>query len=133
MEDDKKFLSDADKEKALKAGLLRTNTASGVINKEKAYELQKKFDNKEKVLTAFAALNSFWDKTLSHFVIKTGDEKLDRTSIWNQYQCVITYNFARSASYFESGIGRGLGFRDTSQDMLGAAHQLPAERIRDVF
>ena len=131
MEDDKKFLSDADKEKALKAGLLRTNTASGVINKEKAYELQKKFDNKEKVLTAFAALNSFWDKTLSHFVIKTGDEKLDRTSIWNQYQCVITYNFARSASYFESGIGRGLGFRDTSQDMLGAAHQLPAERIRE--
>ena len=52
-------------------------------------------------------------------------------AVWNQYQCVVTYNFARSASYFESGIGRGLGFRDTSQDMLGAAHQLPASRIRE--
>ncbi len=130
-EDDKKFLSDADKKKALDAGLLRTNTASGVINKEKAYELQKKFDSKEKVIAAFDALKVFWDKTLSHFTLKTNDEKLNRMAIWNQYQCVVTYNFARSASYFESGIGRGLGFRDTSQDMLGAAHQLPKERIRE--
>ena len=52
-------------------------------------------------------------------------------ALWNQYQCVVTYNFARSASYFESGIGRGMGFRDTSQDMLGAAHQLPNSRIRE--
>ncbi|MCR5765510.1 MAG: glycosyl transferase, partial [Treponema sp.] len=131
MEDDKKFLSEADKKKALDAGLLRTNTASGVINKEKAYALQKKFDSKEKVLAAWDALRLFWDETLSHFSIKTGDEKLDRMAVWNQYQCVVTYNFARSASYFESGIGRGLGFRDTSQDMLGAAHQLPASRIRE--
>ena len=130
-EDDKKFLSDADKKKALNAGLLRTNTASGVINKEKAYELQKKFDSKEKVMAAFDALKVFWDNTLSHFTLKTNDEKLNRMAIWNQYQCVVTYNFARSASYFESGIGRGLGFRDTSQDMLGAAHQLPKERIRE--
>ena len=130
-EDDKKFLSDADKKKALDAGLLRTNTASGVINKEKAYELQKKFDSKEKVMAAFDALKVFWDKTLSHFTLKTNDEKLNRMAIWNQYQCVVTYNFARSASYFESGIGRGLGFRDTSQDMLGAAHQLPKKRIRE--
>ena len=130
-DDAKKFLSDADKEAALKAGLLRTNTASGVINKEKAYELQKKFDTPEKVAKAFDDLRAFWDETLSHFTLKSGDEKLDRMAVWNQYQCVVTYNFARSASYFESGIGRGLGFRDTSQDMLGAAHQLPASRIRE--
>lgn len=130
-ENDKKFLNEADKKKALDAGLLRTNTASGVINKEKAYELQKKFDSKEKVEKAFADLKQFWDETLSHFTLKTNDEKLNRMALWNQYQCVVTYNFARSASYFESGIGRGLGFRDTSQDMLGAAHQLPKERIRE--
>ena len=130
-ENDKKFLNEADKKKALDAGLLRTNTASGVINKEKAYELQKKFDSKEKVEKAFADLKAFWDETLSHCTLKTNDEKLNRMALWNQYQCVVTYNFARSASYFESGIGRGLGFRDTSQDMLGAAHQLPKERIRE--
>ena len=56
-------------------------------------------------------------------------------AVWNQYQCVVTYNFARSASYFESGIGRGIGFRDTSQDMLGVVHQIPSrarERLFDV-
>ncbi|MBQ5536819.1 MAG: glycosyl transferase, partial [Treponema sp.] len=131
VENEEKFLSDADAKAALDAGLLRTNTASGIINKEKAYALQEKFGTSEKVDEAFCALRKFWDETLSHFTLKTGDEKLDRMALWNQYQCVVTYNFARSASYFESGIGRGLGFRDTSQDMLGAAHQLPAKRIRD--
>lgn len=131
VENEEKFLSDADAKAALDAGLLRTNTASGIINKEKAYVLQEKFGTSEKVDEAFCALRKFWDETLSHFTLKTGDEKLDRMALWNQYQCVVTYNFARSASYFESGIGRGLGFRDTSQDMLGAAHQLPAKRIRD--
>lgn len=130
--------NDADKKWAKTAAegagnkdLLRTNTASDVINKEKAYALQKKYATKEQVQKAFDELHDFWDETLSHFTIKTGDEKLDRMAVWNQYQCVVTYNFARSASYFESGIGRGLGFRDTSQDMLGAAHQLPASRIRE--
>ena len=85
----------------------------------------------EAVQKAFDELKTFWNETLSHFTLKTDDEKLNRMSIWNQYQCVVTYNFARSASYFESGIGRGLGFRDTSQDMLGAAHQLPKARIRE--
>lgn len=126
-DDDKKFIPT---EKAPK-DLLRTNTASGIINKEKAYALQEKFNTPAKVNAAFDALKVFWDETLSHFVIKTGDEKLDRMAVWNQYQCVVTYNFARSASYFESGIGRGLGFRDTSQDMLGAAHQMPKSRIRE--
>ncbi len=125
--EDKKFISEKDVKQPFKA----TNKYSGIVNKEKAYALQEKFSTKEKVEAAYNALRSFWDETLSHFAISTGDEKLDRMAVWNQYQCVVTYNFARSASYFESGIGRGLGFRDTSQDMLGAAHQLPSKRIRE--
>lgn len=112
-------------------GLLRTNTASGIINKEQAYAMQKRYATKEQVAAAFDALKKTWDETLSNFTVKTSDEKLNRMALWNQYQCVVTYNFARSASYFESGIGRGIGFRDTSQDMLGAVHQLPKERIRE--
>lgn len=112
-------------------GLLRTNMASDVINKEKAYAMQHRYATKEQVEKAYDELKASWDETLSNFTIKTGDEKLDRMALWNQYQCVVTYNFARSASYFESGIGRGIGFRDTSQDMLGAVHQMSAERIRD--
>ena len=109
----------------------RSNNASGIINKEKAYALQEKYSDKEKVMAAFEELCSFWNKTLGNFAIKTDDEKLNRMALWNQYQCVVTYNFARSASYFESGIGRGIGFRDTSQDMLGVAHSLPNEKIRE--
>ena len=126
-DEEKKFIS------ASKAGkdLKRTNTASGIINKEKAYAMQEKFSTPAQVNKAFDELKSFWDEILSHFTLKTSDEKLDRMALWNQYQCVVTYNFARSASYFESGIGRGIGFRDTSQDMLGAVHQLPQKRIRD--
>lgn len=111
--------------------LLRTNMASEIINKEKAYAMQKRYATKEQVAAAFDALKKTWDETLSNFTVKTSDEKLNRMALWNQYQCVVTYNFARSASYFESGIGRGIGFRDTSQDMLGAVHQLPKERIRE--
>jgi cellobiose phosphorylase len=68
--------------------------------------------------------------------VDTGDEKLDRmVNIWNQYQCMVTFNMSRSASYFESGIGRGMGFRDSSQDLIGFVHQIPErarERIYDI-
>ncbi|HPL91895.1 MAG TPA: glycosyl transferase [Treponemataceae bacterium] len=117
------------------AGLLQTNPAMRVINKEKAVALQKRFETPEQVTAAFNELKKLWDGLLSNFTLKTGDEKLDRMAVWNQYQCIVTYNFARSASYFESGIGRGIGFRDTSQDMLGVVHQIPSrarERLFDV-
>ena len=110
-------------------GLLRTNPNLKAINKKKAIELQMRFSTMTKVNKALKELRTFWDNQLANFSLKTGDEKLDRMAMWNQYQCVVTYNFARSASYFESGIGRGIGFRDTSQDMLGVVHQMP-ERAR---
>lgn len=126
-DENEKFDLSPDAEK----NLLRTNCASHPVNKKKALEIQEKFDSKKKVLAAFDDLEKSWSEILSKFTLKTGDEKLDRMALWNQYQCVVTYNFARSASYFESGIGRGIGFRDTSQDMLGVVHSLPKERLRE--
>jgi cellobiose phosphorylase len=68
--------------------------------------------------------------------VKSGDDRLDRmVNIWNQYQCMITFCFSRSASLFESGIGRGMGFRDSNQDLVGFVHQIPSrarERIIDI-
>jgi adenylyltransferase/sulfurtransferase len=46
-------------------------------------------------------------------------------NIWNAYQCMITFNLSRSASFYESGIGRGMGFRDSNQDLLGFVHMIP--------
>jgi len=85
---------------------------------------------------AFNDLKDYWKNLLSIYNVQSGDDKLDRmVNIWNQYQCMITFCFSRSASYFESGIGRGMGFRDSNQDLIGFVHQIPErarERIIDI-
>lgn len=110
--------------------------SKNIINKTKARETIARFDSAEKVDAAWNELKSYWDNLLSIYNLKSGDEKLDRmVNIWNQYQCMITFNFSRSASFFESGIGRGMGFRDSNQDLLGFVHQIPErarERIIDI-
>lgn len=110
--------------------------SKNIINKTKARETIARFDNAEKVDAAWFELKKYWDELLSIYNLKSGDEKLDRmVNIWNQYQCMITFNFSRSASFFESGIGRGMGFRDSNQDLLGFVHQIPErarERIIDI-
>ena len=104
--------------------------AHQVINKEKALAMIAQFDTVEKVEKAFAELNDYWDRLLNIYKVKTGNDKLDRmVNIWNQYQCMVTFCMSRSASFFESGIGRGMGFRDSNQDLVGFVHQIP-ERAR---
>lgn len=103
----------------------------GSINKTKAYEMIEAMNTPEKADKALAELKDNWDKLLSKYTVKTDDENLNRmVNIWNQYQCMVTFNLSRSASYFESGIGRGMGFRDSNQDLLGFVHQIP-ERARE--
>ena len=104
--------------------------SKGVINKTKAREMMARFDTADKVDKAFDELRAYWDRLLGIFSLDSGDERLDRmVNIWNQYQCMITFCFSRSASFFESGIGRGMGFRDSNQDLVGFVHQIP-ERAR---
>ena len=104
--------------------------APKVINKKKALDTIARFDTTEKVDAAFRELNDYWDALLDIYVVDTGNEKLDRmVNIWNQYQCMVTFCMSRSASFFESGIGRGMGFRDSNQDLVGFVHQIP-ERAR---
>lgn len=100
------------------------------INKEKALRMIADFDTTAKVDRAFDELKAYWNSLLSVFTLKSGNAKLDRmVNIWNQYQCMITFCMSRSASFFESGIGRGMGFRDSNQDLVGFVHQIP-ERAR---
>lgn len=110
--------------------------AQDVINKKPANELLAKFKTDEQVEKALADLKAYWTNLLSTYSVKSTDNKLDRmVNIWNQYQCMVTFNMSRSASYFESGIGRGMGFRDSSQDLLGFIHLIPErarERILDI-
>lgn len=110
--------------------------SKGVINKRKAHELIARLDTVEKVDKAFAELRQYWDSLLEKFSIRSNEPRLDRmVNIWNQYQCMITFCFSRSASFFESGIGRGMGFRDSCQDLVGFVHLVPSrarQRILDI-
>lgn len=110
--------------------------SKNVINKTKAKEAIARFDSVAQVNAAFDELKAYWDDLLSVYVVKSNDDKLDRmVNIWNQYQCMVTFNMSRSASFFEVGIGRGMGFRDSNQDLIGFVHQIPErarERIIDI-
>jgi cellobiose phosphorylase len=108
----------------------------GIINKQKAERIIDKFNEPESVDRAFEELKNYWSELLSVYKLKSNDEKLNRmVNIWNQYQCMVTFLMSRSASYFESGIGRGIGFRDSNQDLIGFVHQISEkarERILDI-
>lgn len=110
--------------------------SKSVINKTKALATIDRFNTAAKVNKALDELKAYWDNLLSVYTIKSGDERLDRmVNIWNQYQCMVTFNMSRSASLFEVGIGRGMGFRDSNQDLIGFVHQIPErarERIIDI-
>ena len=102
----------------------------GVLNKAGAVELLARFSRPEQVAEAMAGLRGYWSGLLDTYRLDSAEEKLNRmVNIWNPYQCMVTFNLSRSASYFESGIGRGMGFRDSNQDLLGFVHLVP-ERAR---
>lgn len=108
----------------------------GVINKKPAYAMLEKYKTNDGVKKAFDELKAYWDELLSIYHVESSNDKVDRmVNIWNQYQCMVTFNMSRSASYYESGIGRGMGFRDSCQDLLGFVHLIPdraRERIIDI-
>ena len=107
-----------------------------VINKKPAEELLAKYQTDADVEKALAELKAYWEDLLSRYTVTSADDKVNRmVNIWNQYQCMVTFNMSRSASYYESGIGRGMGFRDSCQDLLGFVHLIPdraRERIIDI-
>ena len=110
--------------------------APGVVNKKRAEAMMARYIAPGAFDAAMDALRAHWEELLSGFRVHSGEEKLDRmVNIWNQYQCMVTFNMSRSASYFESGMGRGMGFRDSCQDLLGFVHMIPQrarERILDI-
>ena len=107
-----------------------------VVNKERAKTMLAKYDRVESVDAALTELKAYWKELLSNYHVSSSNEKVDRmVNIWNQYQCMVTFNMSRSASYYESGIGRGMGFRDSCQDLLGFVHLIPdraRQRIIDI-
>jgi cellobiose phosphorylase len=109
---------------------------SQTINKKTVKPVIAKYLDPAQADAAFDKLRAYWDGLLGILDVRTPDQHTDRmVNIWNAYQCMATFNMSRSASFYESGIGRGLGFRDSNQDLLGFVHMDPArarERILDL-
>ena len=107
-----------------------------VANKAPFRAVAARFATTEKVDAAFEKLRSHWDGLLSVYHVEIDDPHVSRmVNVWNQYQCMTTLNLSRSASLYESGIGRGMGYRDSNQDLLGVVHIQPErarERILDI-
>lgn len=104
---------------------------SQTINKKTVLPVIARYLNPAHVEAAFAELFNSWTALLAKYQVQSPDEHVNRmVNIWNAYQCMVTFNMSRSASYFESGIGRGMGFRDSNQDLLGFVHMIP-ERARE--
>jgi len=114
-----------------KQGKKFSDKAYQLLNKKQAFDKVDQYLKAEYVQSAFDELKEYWNTLLSTYQVETPDEHTNRmVNIWNQYQVMATFNFSRSASYFESGIGRGMGFRDSNQDLLGFVHLIP-ERARE--
>ena len=111
-------------------------SAPGCINRRLAQAMIARYSEVGAFDRALQDLKEYWEALLSGFHVVSDSERLDRmVNIWNQYQCMVTFNMSRSASYYESGMGRGMGFRDSCQDLLGFVHMIPErarERILDI-
>jgi cellobiose phosphorylase len=109
---------------------------SQTVNKRRAKPTMAKYLRHDEIAAALAALRDYWTEMLAIYQVETPDEHTNRmVNIWNAYQNMVTFNMSRSASGFETGIGRGMGFRDSNQDLLGFVHMVPArarERILDI-
>lgn len=109
---------------------------SQTINKRTVKPTIARYLKPATVDAAFESLRQYWDRLLGLYQARTPDPHANRmVNIWNAYQCMATFNMSRSASFYESGIGRGLGFRDSTQDLLGFVHMVPGrarERVLDL-
>ena len=109
---------------------------SQTINKKLVKPVIERYLRSDEAESAFQRLRDYWSEMLGILQVSTPDEHTNRmVNIWNAYQCMVTFNMSRSASFYESGIGRGMGFRDSNQDLLGFVHMVPErarERILDI-
>lgn len=110
--------------------------ADGKLNKAQGCALLSAYKDPSAIEKSFSELKSFWDSMLGKFQTECPDEHVNRmANAWNPYQCMVTFNLSRSASLYETGIGRGMGYRDSNQDVLGFVHMIPTrarERILDI-
>ncbi|MFP4164138.1 MAG: GH36-type glycosyl hydrolase domain-containing protein [Chitinispirillaceae bacterium] len=93
-----------------------------------------RFRKTEEVDKAFNEMSEFWQGYLDNLQVETPDPAFNSmVNVHNPRQCFITYNWSRYLSYYQLGLGtRGLGFRDSSQDVMGVVSHIP-EKAKELI
>ena len=100
----------------------------GVGPRAKGQEMRAKYSVPANVDREFAALKSYWRRKLDAFQCKTPHEGLNTmVNTWTLYQAETCVVWSRFASFIEVGGRVGLGYRDTSQDVMSVVHTNPAK------
>lgn len=92
----------------------------------------KKYRDLKNVDKAFDELAKFWENYLSTIQVETPDAAFNSmVNVHNPRQCHTTKNWSRYLSLYQLGYGtsRGIGYRDSSQDLMGVMSHMPEEAL----
>ena len=93
---------------------------------EKGYSIKKKYSDLKNVDNEFERLKKYWEEKLSILQVKTPHRGFNTMiNIWTLYQAETCVVWSRFGSFIEVGGRVGLGYRDTSQDIMGVVHTNP--------
>ena len=86
---------------------------------------------KDFVQKSYEGVKEEWDTFLSKFQCELPDKDAEAMiNIWNPYQAEKNFKFSRNISYYATGTFRGVGVRDTAQDILSMV-PFDTDRARD--
>jgi cellobiose phosphorylase len=90
-----------------------------------------KYRNEAEVDKALENIRAFWKDYLAQMWVKTPNAAMNSMiNVFNPYQCHTTYNWSRFLSLYQTALGeRGIGFRDSSQDVLGCMDRMPETAV----
>ncbi len=90
-----------------------------------------KYQNPAAIEAALGKMAAFWEKYLAHLQVETPDNSMNQIlNVHNPRQVYITKNWSRYLSLYQLGFGsRGIGFRDSSQDVMGMLSHAPLEGL----
>lgn len=98
----------------------------GTTPEMKLPEKAKAFLEPTAAKAALQALKAYWLDYLNAYQVETPDPELNlMLNTWNPYQCKTTFNWSRFVSLYQLGVDRGMGLRDSAQDILGVLQSIP--------
>ena len=109
--------------------VLFTDDTEQVINKKPFEDLIDRFEKPNAFDSEMSKLKEYWNNQNSNIQGFTGHAAFDRMIRLTAFSSNVIFEMSRGASYFESGVGRGMGFRDSLQDIEAIIH-LPKDRAR---